>query len=72
MNAIELLHASKVYRRFSHKRQFTTLKSALLGGSLIRDLRPDETFTAVHDVSFTVPAGRTFGVIGLNGSAKST
>jgi ABC-type polysaccharide/polyol phosphate transport system ATPase subunit len=72
MNAIEVVHATKVYRRFSHKRQFATLKSALLGGSLIRDLRPDETFTAVRDVSVTVPAGHTLGVIGRNGSGKST
>ena len=72
MNAIEVSHASKVYRRFSHKRQFATLKSALLRGSLIRDLRPDETFAAVQDVTFTVPAGRTLGVIGRNGSGKST
>src|SRR6188508_565171 len=72
MNAIEVVHASKIYRRFSHKRQFATLKSALLGGSLIRDLNPDETFSAIRGVSFTVPAGRTFGVIGRNGSGKST
>jgi ABC-type polysaccharide/polyol phosphate transport system ATPase subunit len=71
-NAIEVTHASKVYRRFSNRRQFATLKSALLSRSLIRDLRPDETFTAVDDVSFTVPAGRTLGVIGRNGSGKST
>jgi ABC-type polysaccharide/polyol phosphate transport system ATPase subunit len=72
VNSIAVIHASKVYRRYSRKRQFATLKSALLSGSLIRDLSPDETFTAVRDVSFTVPAGRTLGVIGRNGSGKST
>jgi ABC-type polysaccharide/polyol phosphate transport system ATPase subunit len=72
MNAIELTHVSKIYRRFSRRRQFTTLKSALLSGSLIRDLKPDETFAAVQNVTFTVPAGRTLGVIGRNGSGKST
>jgi ABC-type polysaccharide/polyol phosphate transport system ATPase subunit len=72
MIAIEVLHASKVYRRYARKRQFATLKSALLSRSLIRDLRPDETFPAIQDVSFTVPAGRTLGVIGRNGSGKST
>ena len=72
MNAIELTHVSKIYRRFGNRRQFATLKSALLSGSLIRDLKPDETFTAVRDVTFTVPTGRTLGVIGRNGSGKST
>jgi ABC-type polysaccharide/polyol phosphate transport system ATPase subunit len=72
MNAIEVIHASKVYRRHSRRRQFATLKSALLSGSLIRDLSPDETFSAVEDVTFTVPTGRTLGVIGRNGSGKST
>src|SRR5688500_4821824 len=72
MNSIDVSHATKVYRRYSRRRQFATLKSALLGGSLVRDLRPDETFAALQDVSFTVPAGRTLGVIGRNGSGKST
>ncbi len=72
MNAIEVSHVSKIYRRYSRRRQFATLKSALLSGSLIRDLRPDETFSALNDVSFEVPAGRTLGVIGRNGSGKST
>src|SRR4051812_38905483 len=72
MNAITVTHASKVYRRYSRRHQFTTLKSALLSGSLTRDLRPDETFAAVRDVTFTVPRGQTLGVIGRNGSGKST
>jgi ABC-type polysaccharide/polyol phosphate transport system ATPase subunit len=72
MNAIELNHVSKIYQRYNRRRQFATLKSALLSGSLIRDLRPDDTFAAVRDVSFTVPKGRTLGVIGRNGSGKST
>jgi ABC-type polysaccharide/polyol phosphate transport system ATPase subunit len=63
---------TKIYRRFLHQNQFKTLKSALLTGSLLSDLRADETFTALEGVSFDVPRGATFGVIGANGSGKST
>jgi ABC-type polysaccharide/polyol phosphate transport system ATPase subunit len=71
VNAIELTNVSKIYRRYSG-RQFATLKSALLQRSILRDLRPSETFPALTDVSFTVPKGSTYGVIGRNGSGKST
>ena len=70
--AIHAEHVTKIYRRFAHKRQFATLKSAILSGSLVRDLKPDETFRALDDVSFDVEAGRTYGIIGRNGSGKST
>ncbi len=70
--AIDVVNVSKVYRRFARKKQFATLKSALLSGSLIRDLQPDETFPALRGVSFQVPKGCTYGVIGRNGSGKST
>ena len=70
--AIEVTKVSKVYRRYARRRQFATLKSALLDGSLVGDLKPDETFEALRDVSFSVPKGCTYGVIGRNGSGKST
>ncbi len=72
MNAIEITNVTKVYRRYARQRQFATLKSALLKGSLIQDLQPEEKFLALQGVSFNVPAGKTFGIIGRNGSGKST
>ena len=57
MNAIELTNVTKVYRRYARRKQFATLKSALLKGSLIQDLQPEETFPALQGVSFNVPAG---------------
>jgi len=70
-SAIELVNVSKVYRRYSG-RHFATLKSALLKRSLLRDLRPNEAFVALKDVTFSVARGSTLGVIGRNGSGKST
>ena len=70
--AIDVINVSKVYRRYARRRQFATLKSALLDGSLLGDLKPDETFQALRGVSFSVPKGCTYGVIGRNGSGKST
>jgi len=69
--AIQLTNVSKVYRRYGG-RQFSTLKSALLQRSILRDLQPSETFPALTDVSFSVPKGSTYGVMGRNGSSKST
>ncbi len=72
MNAIEARDVYKVYRRSSRRKQFATLKSAFLSGSLARDLGTADVFEALKGVSFDVAAGRTFGVIGRNGSGKST
>ncbi len=70
--AITASGVSKLYRRHAQRNQLRTLKSALLTGSVLSDLSPAETFTALEDVSFEVPRGATFAVIGENGSGKST
>ncbi len=72
VNAIEVRGVQKTYRRYGRRRQFGTLKSALLSGRVLRDLRPDDTLDALKGVSFDVVAGRTFGIVGRNGSGKST
>jgi ABC-type polysaccharide/polyol phosphate transport system ATPase subunit len=70
--AITASGLSKLYRKHAQRNQFKTLKSALLTGSVLSDLAPADVFTALDDVSFEVPRGSTFAVIGENGSGKST
>jgi len=70
--AVRVSDLTKVYQRYAHRKQFRTLKSALLKGNLIGELRPDETFSALSGVTFNVWEGSTFAVIGRNGSGKSS
>jgi lipopolysaccharide transport system ATP-binding protein len=70
--AIKVVGLSKLYRRTSSGHQLRTLKSALLDGSLVRGLRPEESIPAITDVSFAVAHGEAVGLIGSNGSGKST
>ena len=72
MTAIQIHEVRKVYRRFSRRRKFATLKSALLSRKLLRNLRVNEGFEALKDVSFNVETGRAVGIIARNGSGKST
>src|SRR5687767_7124040 len=69
--AIQLVNVSKVYRKYG-KKHFATLKSALLQRSILDELQPTDTFTALDNLSMAVPAGATLGLIGRNGSGKST
>ena len=72
MNAIDVVDVTKTYRKYARRKQFATIKSAILSGTLVNDLNPDETFHALRGVSFSVRHGSTFGIVGRNGSGKST
>ena len=72
VRAVEVRNVHKLYRRYGRRKNFGTLKSALLGGRLFADLRPDQSFEALKGVTFTLPPGRTLGIVGRNGSGKST
>jgi ABC-type polysaccharide/polyol phosphate transport system ATPase subunit len=72
MNAIDVVNVTKTYRKYARRKQFATLKSAILSGSLVGDLNPEDSFHALRGVSFSVRSGSTFGIIGRNGSGKST
>ena len=43
-SAIQVRDVHKIYRRYSRRKQFATLKSALLSGSVLKDLRADAVF----------------------------
>ena len=72
MHAVELRDVRKIYRRYGRRKSFGTLKSALLSGSVLKNLRPDSAFQALDGVSLDVRQGSTLGIIGRNGSGKSS
>jgi lipopolysaccharide transport system ATP-binding protein len=70
--AITVEGVTKLYRRTIPGDRLRTLKSALVGRNLTSGLRPDEAIAALEGVDFTVGRGEAFGLIGGNGSGKST
>src|SRR3954449_4258351 len=64
--AVEATEVSKRFRLYHERNQ--SLKAAFMRG---RRAKFDE-FWALRDVSMSVPAGKTYGLIGHNGSGKST
>lgn len=66
MNAVEFEHVSKSYAVYrSPGQRLTELATFGLGGT-------HSDFQALTDVSFSIPRGEVFCIIGENGSGKST
>ena len=72
MYAIEVDNVSRIYQKYSSRHRFQTFKSAMVKGDLLKSIKADELVTALSGVSFNVEKGRTLGLIGENGSGKST
>ncbi|MDU5875327.1 MAG: ABC transporter ATP-binding protein [Actinomyces urogenitalis] len=64
--SISVNDVSKRFRVYRHREQ------SLKGMLLHRGRGSHEDFWALKDISFEIPAGKTFGLLGHNGSGKST
>jgi ABC-type polysaccharide/polyol phosphate transport system ATPase subunit len=70
--AIRVEQLSKLYRRSLPGDRLRTLKSVLVEGTLVGNLRREDAIVALDGIDFEVRRGEAFGVIGGNGSGKST
>jgi ABC-type polysaccharide/polyol phosphate transport system ATPase subunit len=72
MVAVQVQDVYKFYKKFADRHKFLTIKSAMVNKTLFGDLQVGERFEALRGVSFDVDSGKTLGIIGENGSGKST
>ncbi|MEI6613395.1 MAG: ABC transporter ATP-binding protein [Chrysiogenales bacterium] len=72
MVAVQVQDVYKFYKKYADRHKFLTIKSAMVNKTLFGDLQLSERFEALRGVSFTVKSGQTLGIIGENGSGKST
>lgn len=68
---LEIQGVSKKFRISHEAKPYLSLRESLVG-LLRRNHESREDFWALQDVSFTVDAGESLGIIGRNGAGKST
>ncbi len=64
MNVIEVKNVTKTYKLYDNEKDI--LKEIIFGG------KRHNNYTALKNVSFNVKQGETYGILGGNGSGKST
>lgn len=64
MNVVEVKNITKKYNLYDNEKDI--LKEIFFGGKRHKE------FVALKDVSFNVKSGETYGILGANGSGKST
>jgi len=67
---LEIQHVGKKYRIQQTQQPYISLRDSI--GQWYKPKSQSQDFWALNDVSFTVNAGDTIGIIGKNGAGKST
>lgn len=67
---LEIQHIGKKYRIQQTQQPYISLRDSI--GQWFKPKSQSQDFWALNDVSFTVNAGDTIGIIGKNGAGKST
>jgi len=67
---LEIQHIGKKYRIQQSRQPYISLRDSI--GQWFKPKSQSQDFWALNDVSFTVNAGDTIGIIGKNGAGKST
>lgn len=72
MSAIKLENVSKRFRRRPLKRKYTTLRESLLNFKWLKNRQKVRYIEALKDITLSIQRGETIGIIGMNGTGKST
>jgi len=70
--AIRILEVSKSFKKHQRRKRFLTMKSKLIRDIWTHSREKENVFWALKNINFDVHQGETLGIIGANGSGKSS